>query len=157
LFYVGETAATSGVNSGGLRVFNYNTLAEVSGSPYASGGLGPYAILPTPHSTTPGAYVYVANRTVSGGTTGNISGFSFTSTGTVYTLTALSSTAATGTTPVGLAQDSTGAYVLVVDSGGNPDLEAYTFDATTAGKLDSTFTTSTGTDPVTAGAVAAVP
>jgi 6-phosphogluconolactonase (cycloisomerase 2 family) len=157
LLYIGETAAMSGSNSGGLRVFNYAKLTEISGSPYATGGLAPYAILPTPRSTSAGSYVYVANRTVSGSSTGNIAGFSFTSTGTVYSLTALSSTAATGTAPVGLAQDSTGKYVLVVDSGGNPDLEAYTFDATTSGKLDSALSSSTGTDPVQASAIAALP
>lgn len=162
LFYIGEVAVTAGTsNTGGLRAFNYSslssTLTEVSGSPYASGGLAPYSILPTPYSTNPGAYIYVANRSVSGSTTGNISGFALTSTGTTYTLTVLTTTAAAGTYPVSLAQDATGNYVLVVDSGGGPDLEAYTFDATTAGKLDSAFTSSTGTDPVSAIAVAAAP
>jgi 6-phosphogluconolactonase (cycloisomerase 2 family) len=150
LFYVGETAATSGTNSGGLRAFNYNTLTEVTGSPYSIGGLAPYAILPT----STGDYVYVANRTVSGSSAGNIFGFSFTSTGTVYSLTALSSTASAGTTPVGLAEDSQGNYLLVVDSGGNPDLEAYTMSS---GALTSALTSSTGTDPVQASAVAAAP
>jgi 6-phosphogluconolactonase (cycloisomerase 2 family) len=162
LFYIGEVAVTSGTsNTGGLRAFNYSslssTLTEVSGSPYASGGLAPYSILPTPYSTSPGAYIYVANRSVSNSTTGNISGFALTSTGTTYTLTVLTTTAAAGTYPVSLAQDATGNYVLVVDSGGGPDLEAYTFDATTAGKLDSAFTSSTGTDPVSAIAIAAAP
>ena len=163
LFYIGEVAVTSGSsNTGGLRAFSYSSLnsgtpTEVSGSPYASGGLAPYSILPTPYSTSPGAYIYVSNRTVSGSTTGNISGFALTSTGTTYTLTALATTASAGTYPVSLAQDATGNYVLVVDSGGGPDLEAYTFDSTTAGKLDSAFTSSTGTDPVSAIAVAAAP
>ena len=162
LFYIGEVAVTSGSsNTGGLRAFSYSslsgTLTEVSGSPYASGGLAPYSILPTPYSTSPGAYIYVANRTVSGSTTGNICGFALTSTGTTYTLTALTTTASAGTYPVSLAQDATGNYVLAVDSGGGPDLEAYTFDSTTAGKLDSAFTSSTGTDPVGAIAIAAAP
>jgi hypothetical protein len=56
-----------------------------------------------------------------------------------------------------MAQDSTGNYLLVVNSGGSPDLAAYTLDATTGGKLDSDLTTNTGTDPVEASAVAAVP
>ena len=162
LFYIGEVAVTAGTsNTGGLRAFNYSslssTLTEVSGSPYASGGLAPYSILPTPYSTNPGAYIYVANRSVSGSTTGNISGFALTSTGTTYTLTVLTTTAAAGTYPVSLAQDATGNYVLVVDSGGGPDLEVDTCDSTTAGKLDSAFTSSTGTDPVSAIAVAAAP
>ena len=156
LFYVGETAATSSTNSGGLRVFNYNTLTEVSGSPYATGGLAPYSIAPTNHGTNSGDYVYVANRNVSGNTSGNISGFAITTTGTTYSLTANASTASTGTTPLSLTEDSTGNYLLVVDSGGSPDLEAYIFDTTTAGKLDSTISSSTGTDPVQAVVVAAV-
>ena len=154
LLYVGESAATSGTQSGGLRAFTIGaTITEVTGSPYGSGGTGPSAILPT----ASGDYVYVANKAVSGSSTGNITGFSFTSTGTVYSLTALSSTASAGTSPIGLAEDSQGTFVLVVDSGGSPDLEAYTFDSTTAGKLDSALTSSTGTDPVQASAIAALP
>jgi hypothetical protein len=47
--------------------------------------------------------------------------------------------------------------VLAVSSGGNPDLSAFSFDTTTLGKLDSVLTASTGTDPVSASAIAAVP
>jgi hypothetical protein len=150
MFYVGETAAVSGTNSGGMRAFNYNTLAEVPGSPYATAGLAPYAIEPE----AKGNYVYVANRTVSGSSAGNIAGFSFTSTGTVYSLTALANTVATGIAPVSLAEDSLDTYLLVVDSGGSPDFEAYTMSA---GALTSSATASTGTDPVQAGAIAAAP
>jgi 6-phosphogluconolactonase (cycloisomerase 2 family) len=163
LFYIGEVAVTAGSsNTGGVRAFSYSSLSsgtptEVSGSPYSSGGLAPNSILPTPYSTTPGAYIYVANRTVTGSTAGNICGFALTSTGTTYTLTALTTTASTGIYPVSLAQDATGNYLLAVDSGGSPDLEAYTFDSTTAGKLDSAFTSTTGTDPVGAIAIAAAP
>ena len=153
LLYVGETAATAGSNSGGLRVFNLSTLAEVTGSPYATSGLAPYAIAPD----AKGSYVFVANRTVSGSSTGNIAGFAVTTVGTTYSLTPLSTTATAGTTPVGLVEDGLENYVLVVDSGGGPDLEAYTFDATTAGKLDSALSKSTGTDPVQAVAIAAAP
>lgn len=163
LFYIGEVAVTSGsTNTGGLRAFNYSSLSsgaptEVAGSPYPSGGLAPDSILPTPYSAAPGAYIYVANRTVSNSTTGNITGFALTSTGTTYSLTQLANTASTGTYPVSLAQEASGNYLLAIDSGGSPDLEAYTFDATTAGKLDSAFTSATGTDPVGAIAVAAAP
>jgi 6-phosphogluconolactonase (cycloisomerase 2 family) len=153
MVYIGETAATSGSNSGGIRAFTYSTMAEVSGSPYASGGLAPYSILPL----SSGDYVYVANRTVSGSTDGNITGFSVTTSGSAYSLTALSTTAAAGIDPVALAADSDGNYLLAVDSGGSPDLEAYTFDTTTAGKLDSSLTGATGTDPVEASAIAAAP
>jgi 6-phosphogluconolactonase (cycloisomerase 2 family) len=154
LLYVGETVATSGSNTGGVRVFPIAaTLTEASGSPYASGGLAPYSILPKSN----GDYIYIANRAVSGSSTGNISGFAVTTTGTTYSLTALSSTASAGITPVGLAADSSGNFLLAVDSGGSPDLEAYTFDTTTAGKLDSALTSTTGTDPVQAVAIAGVP
>jgi len=150
MLYVGETVASTGTNTGGLRAFNYSTLVEASGSPYATGGLAPYSILPT----ADGSYVYVANRTVSGSSTGNIAGFSFTTSGTTYTLTALSGTATAGTAPVALAEDSIGNYLLVVDFGGNPDLEAYTMSA---GVLTSVLSSKTGTDPVAATAIAAAP
>jgi 6-phosphogluconolactonase (cycloisomerase 2 family) len=158
LLYIGEVAALSGsTNTGGLRVINYNTLVEVSGSPFATGGLAPSFILPLVYGTYKYEYVYVANRTVSGTTTGSIAGYSVTTSGTTYSLSALSSSATAGITPVAMAQDSTGNYLLVVNSGGSPDLAAYTLDATTGGKLDSDLTTNTGTDPVEASAVAAVP
>ncbi len=157
LLYIGETAAISGSNTGGVRVINYSTLQEVSGSPFASGGLAPVAIAPTRYGANAGNYVYVANRTVSGSSTGNIAGFSVTTSGSTSTLTALSSVASAGITPIGLVQDNTGNYLLVVNSGGSPDLEAYTFDSTTAGKLDSAVSTVTGTDPVQASAIAAAP
>ncbi|MDE3150216.1 MAG: beta-propeller fold lactonase family protein, partial [Acidobacteriota bacterium] len=153
LLYIGETAATSGSNSGGLRVLDYNTLIELSGSPFASGGLAPYSILPM----SSGNIVYIANRNVSGSSTGNITGFTIASSGTTYSLTPLSTTASTGTAPVDMAVESTGTYLLVVNSGGGPDLNAYTFDSTTIGKLDSALTSSTGTDPVQASAIAALP
>jgi 6-phosphogluconolactonase (cycloisomerase 2 family) len=161
LFYIGELLANSGTavtNTGGLRVFNYSSLStgapsELTGSPFASGGITPISILPTAN----GSYVYVANSTVSNSTTGNISGFQVSSTGTTYSVAPLSTTAAAGTTPAALAEDSTGTVILLVNSGGSPDLAAYTFDATTAGKLDSALTSATGTDPVGASAIAALP
>jgi 6-phosphogluconolactonase (cycloisomerase 2 family) len=157
LVYVGETAAISGSNSGGLRAFNYNTLVEVTGSPYATGSIAPYAIAPTRYGSVAGNYVYIANRTVSGSSTGSIAGYAVTGSGTAFSLSPLNSTAAAGITPIGLTQESTGNYMLVVSSGGSPDLAAYTFDSTTAGKLNSAVTSATGTDPVQASAIAAAP
>lgn len=156
VFYIGETLANAAANSGGLRVFNYasltSTLAESPGSPYASGGLAPNAILPA----TGGTYTYVANG--KGATSaGVISGFSIQVSQSAYSLTALSGATAAGIAPAGLAEENTGKYVLLIDSGGTPDLEAFTFDSTTAGKLDSAFTASTGTDPVDAVSLAAAP
>jgi 6-phosphogluconolactonase (cycloisomerase 2 family) len=158
LFYIGETSGTTGAtNSGVLRAFVYGslsgTLTEVTGSPYPSGGLTPVSILPL----ASGTYVYVANAAVSNSSTGNVTGFTVTATGTAYSLSALSSTASAGTTPARLAEDSTGSVVLLVNSGGNPDLDVYSFDTTTPGKLDSALTSSTGTDPVGALGIAAAP
>ncbi len=153
LLYVGETVAVSGTQTGGLRVFTIganSTFTEVSGSPYATAGVGPSAILPTTN------YVYVANKAVSGSSSGNITGFAITLTGTVYSLTTVSTISA-GVATVGLAEDSTGTYLLAVNASGSPDLSAFTFDTTTAGKLDSYATASTGSDPVQAVAIAAVP
>jgi len=153
LLYVGETVAVSGTQPGGLRVFTIganSTFTEISGSPYATGGVGPSAILPTTN------YIYVANKAVTGSNSGNITGFAITLTGTVYSLTSISTISA-GPSTVGLAEDSTGTYILAVNSSGNPDLSAFTFDSTTAGKLDAYATASTGNDPVQAVAIAAVP
>ncbi|HEX3374025.1 MAG TPA: beta-propeller fold lactonase family protein [Edaphobacter sp.] len=155
LLYVGETVAATGTQTGGLRVFTIgasSAMTELTGAsyPYTTGGTGPSAILATTN------YVYVANKAVSGSTTGNITGFAITTTGSVYSLTAVS-TIGSGTGTVGLAEDSTGTYVLAVNASGSPDLNVYSFDTTTAGKLDSYATAATGTDPVVAVAVAAVP
>jgi 6-phosphogluconolactonase len=104
-----------------------------------------------------GKYVYVANRTVSGSSTGLIQGFSVASSGTTYSLTAMANPASAGIAPVGIVQESQGNYLLVVNSGGFPDLQAFTFDSTTPGKLDSALTSNTGVDPVQASGIAAAP
>jgi hypothetical protein len=56
-----------------------------------------------------------------------------------------------------LAEDSDSHFVLAVAEGGNSDLTAYIFDTTTAGQLDVSLTSTTGTDPTEAVAVAAAP
>jgi len=156
LFYIGETVATSGSETGGVRAFTFASLpsvAELSGSPYTSKGLAPYSILPI----STGDYIYVANRQTSSSSSGVIAGFSFTSSSSTYSLTALSGTVTAGTHPVGLAEDSSKQFVLAVSVDGSPDLEAYFFDTTTSGQLDATITSATGTDPVQASAVVALP
>jgi hypothetical protein len=154
LLYMGETnAVTTGSQPGGLRVFTIGAspaLTEITGSPYTTAGVGPSAILPTTN------YVYVANRSVSGSNNGNITGFAITTTGTVYSLTTVSTISA-GLATIGLAEDSTGPYILAVNTSGSPDFNAFTIDTTTAGKLDSYATSSTGTDPVQAVAIVAKP
>jgi DNA-binding beta-propeller fold protein YncE len=147
LLYVGETAAfSSASNSGALRVFTINgaSLTELGySSPYAPAGTGPHAILPT----SDGKYVYVASWET--GAPGVITGYSV----TTSALTAVGTTVDTGTEPVGLAEDSTDSYVLAVSSTGTT-FDAYTFDASTAGQLDSSLTGTGATSPI---AIVAVP
>jgi 6-phosphogluconolactonase (cycloisomerase 2 family) len=154
LYYVGEVAALSGTsNTGGLRVFSYSalpTITEITTTPLSSGGLAPSAILPE----SSGAYVYVANG--NGTSAGSISVFDFSSSGTTYSLTTTSLSTATGITPAGLAEESSNTYLLLVDSSGGPDLNAFTFSSST-GALTSAFTSTTGTDPVEAVAITATP
>jgi 6-phosphogluconolactonase (cycloisomerase 2 family) len=152
LLYVGETAAVSATQSGGLRVFTIGSsgITEISGSPYSSGGTGPAAILAT------SSYVYVANSAVSGSSTGNITAFSLSTTSSPYSLSSLGAVSA-GSQTTALAEDSTGSYLLAVNYGGSPDLSAFTFDTTTAGTLDAGPTAATGTDPVGAWAIVAAP
>jgi hypothetical protein len=152
LLYIGETAATSGNNTGGLRAFNYSTLQEITGSPFAINGLSPSSILP--FST--GNFVYVLNRQVSGSSTGVITGFSIAASNGSYTLTPLGNTFTVGTNPQSMVEDSTGAFVFAVNFGGSPDLTGYTIDSTKAGYLDKVISSATGTDPVSAIEVAAL-
>jgi 6-phosphogluconolactonase (cycloisomerase 2 family) len=152
LFYIGETVATSGSNTGGLRAFNFSNVKEISGSPFAIGGLAPYSILP--FST--GQYVYALSRQTSSGSTGVIAGFSIADTNGTPALTALGSTFTAGTNPQALVEDNSHQFVFAVDYGGNPDLLGYTLDSTKLGNLDQVISNATGTDPVQASAVAAL-
>lgn len=160
LFYIGETLAVS--SSGGLRVFNYSSLGtgtpravptQITGSPIASGGLSPHAILPI----ASGGYVYVANGQGNTGS-GNVTWFPISVSGTTYTIAAGSHINA-GIVPMGLAEDSDDNFVLAISSGGStasgdPDLEAYTMSS---GALTAAIVSATGTDPVGAVAVEALP
>jgi 6-phosphogluconolactonase len=149
LLYVGESDAfASGTQTGGLRVFTIGStgVTEIAGSPYVIGGTGPSSILPT----ADGSYVYVANQSVSGSSTDNIAGFSVTPTA----LTSIGTVTAGPSGRIGLAEDSTGSYVLAVDSSGGPDLEVYSINS---GTLASVLSTTTGTDPAGAFAIAAAP
>jgi 6-phosphogluconolactonase (cycloisomerase 2 family) len=151
LLYVGETEVLpAATQSGGLRVFTIGTggVAEFTGTgyPYTSGGAGPSAILPS----LDGNYLFVANRSIENSTGANIAEFSVTST----SLTSIGTVAAGPQGQISLAEDSTSHFVLAVDFAGNPDLDAYTMSA---GALTSAIQSSTGTDPVEAVAVAALP
>ncbi len=151
LLYVGETEVLpAATQTGGLRVFTVGTggVVEITGTgyPYASGGAGPSAILPS----SDGSYLFVANRSISGSTGANIAEFSVSAT----TLTSIGTVAAGPQGEIGLAEDSMSHFVLAVDFAGDPDLDAYTMSA---GALTSAIQSSTGTDPVEAVAVAALP
>ena len=152
LFYIGETVATSGTNTGGLRAFTYNSGDELSESPFAIGGLAPYSILPF----SDGNHVYVVSRQTASGSTGVIAGFSIATTNSTMGLTALGSTFAAGTNPQAIVEDNTKQFVFAVNFGGNPDLTGYTIDTTKAGYLDQVISSQTGTDPVQAGAIGAL-
>jgi hypothetical protein len=147
LFYIGETLADSAGTSGGLRAFNYSslgssTLIQAGGSPIASGGLAPNFILPI----ASGDFVYVANGT--GQTTaGNVAGFAIAASGSTYTLST-GSTVAAGVQPLGLAEDSSSAFVLAVGSLGSPYFDAYTFGTTATGQLDSQITSTTSASSI---------
>jgi hypothetical protein len=159
LFYVGEVLGNSAGTAGGLRFFDYSSLTEetASGSPLASGPAGstaPNAILPLAN------YVYVANGE-GASSFGNIAWFPVSTSGTTVSLSTGSSiTSDVGIQPMGLAEDSTGTYILAVSagdggsSGGDPDLGSFTMSS---GTLTFFKSGNTGTDPVGAVAVAALP
>ncbi len=146
LFYVGETLANSAGNSGGLRAFNYTTLGgtltQASGSPIAAGGLAPRAIKPN----GAGTFVYVANGSGTS-SSGNIASFSVSGSGSSNTI-ASGSTATAGILPSSLAIDSTGIFLLDVNASGSPYFDSYTFNSSTAGKLDIQVVSSTVTSPM---------
>jgi 6-phosphogluconolactonase (cycloisomerase 2 family) len=136
--------ARSGTN-GGLAVdaINGGALSAVSGSPFAA-GTQPFSVV----LNKAGTDVYVANRS-----DGTISGFSIAA---GAALTALSgSPYSAGSAVTALAVDNSGSYLLAAAQGGTPDLALYSYDATTAGKLDLAASTATGTDPTQAVAIAA--
>lgn len=139
--FVGE--AGTGIRS--LAIGTGGGLQEVTGSPFAS-QLGPKSIVVDPTNT----YVYVANSTAN-----VITGYTL---GTDGTLKALPNSPFTsGTTPTAMSLDSTGKYLFVVNSGGSPDMQVFSFDATTGGKLDPVTSVATGTDPTSAVALSVVP
>lgn len=133
----------TGVNA--LRVLSIaasGNVTEVAGSPFTT-GLGPSAVL----VDSTASFVYVTNRTDN-----TISQFALTNSGSLIPITGTAPT--TGNTPVALVEDKSHTYVAAVSQGGNPDLELFTFDATTAGKLDKFTTIATGTDPTVPVAIA---
>jgi 6-phosphogluconolactonase (cycloisomerase 2 family) len=136
--------ARSGTN-GGLAVYTIGAggvLNSIAGSPFAAGG-GPSSV--TLDKT--GKYIYVANKTDS-----TLSGYSI---GTGSALTAISgSPFGSGQQVNALGIDPGGTYLLAGANNGGPDLSMYSFDATTAGKLNLSTSIATDTDPAGVTAIA---
>lgn len=138
--------ARSGTD-GGLAVYaiasGTGALSVLSGSPY-SAGTQPYAVT----VKLDGTAVYVANREDS-----TISGYTIsTSTGVPTAISG--SPFSAGSEVAGLAADRSGDYIVAIANGGSPDLALYSFDTTTTDKLDLETSTTTGTDPTGAVALA---
>ena len=123
--FVGETNA-------GVRVFTIgasSTFTEISGSPFAAGG--------QPRSLafdSTGDYLYVANSSDN-----TISGYSVLASGSLTPLSG-SPFSSVGTQPYALALDKSKKFLIGANLGatvtGTPDVQVFSFDATTAGKLD---------------------
>ncbi|MDQ1451686.1 MAG: hypothetical protein QOK38_1552 [Acidobacteriaceae bacterium] len=129
--FVGETNV-------GVRVFTIGTssFTEISGSPFAAGGQ-PRSII----FDGTGGYLYAANTTDN-----SISGYSVLASGA---LTALSGSpfSSVGTQPFALALDQSKKFLFAADLGGNPDVQLFSFDSTTAGKLDPGATATNAAQP----------
>jgi 6-phosphogluconolactonase len=128
----------------GLRVFSIGTsggLTGVSGSPYAV-GTGPTGVTLDPT----GSYVYVANKG-----SNNISAFTLTSASGKLTAVSGSPFASGGIYPIAMVNDNQKKYLAVINSGsngssGNNDLQLFSFDTTTDGKLDPVSSASAGNE-----------
>jgi 6-phosphogluconolactonase (cycloisomerase 2 family) len=118
--FIGETNV-------GVRVFTIgtNSFTEISGSPFAAGS--------QPRSLAfdgTGDYLYAAN-----GSDPAISGYSVLASGSLSPLSG-SPFSSVGAGPFALALDQSKKFLLSANLGGSPDLQLFSFDATTAGKLD---------------------
>lgn len=156
VLYIGETAMNTSANSGGVRALLYSSLGSnsptnIAGSPIPSGGIAPNFILPVGNAgsssgSTPG-YIYVANG-LGISTAGNITSFAVASTNSSSYSISQGSTMTAGEQPLALAEDSSGAFLLEVNSQGSPYFSSYTFDAATAGQLDAQITDSSIASPL---------
>jgi 6-phosphogluconolactonase (cycloisomerase 2 family) len=121
-----STALFVGETNVGVRVFTIgSSFTEISGSPFAAGS--------QPSSLRfdgTGDYLYVANATDR-----TISGYSVLASGTLTALTG-SPFPAVGLQPSALTLDQSKKFLLSANLGGSPDVQLFSFDATTAGKLD---------------------
>jgi 6-phosphogluconolactonase len=137
----------------GLRVLSIGTngaLSEIQGSPYTVGA-GPTGVIVDPT----GSYVYVANKG-----SNNISAFTLTETSGQLTAISGSPFSSGGQLPLGFANDNSKSYMAVVNSGsngsgGNNDLQLFSYSTTTPGALAAVSSATTGTDPAMPQAVVA--
>ncbi len=154
LFYIGETLATR--TSGGLRVFNYSSLSgallrlrfsdrerRTVAERHFAHRVGRIRL----RRQRPGQYRFGEHRMVSHHSLRN------------HVYDRCRQPYCFGDCPIGLAEDSDDDFVLAVSTGGStasgdPDLEAFTMSS---GALTAPIATVTGTDPVGADAVAALP
>ncbi len=133
-----------------LSIGTSGTLSEVTGSPYAV-GTGPRGVA----LDITGSYVYVANTG-----SNNISAFTLTAASGKLTAVSGSPFASGGQLPIAFINENQKKYLAVINSGnnapsGNSDLQLFSFDATTDGKLNPVSTATTGTDPTNPQSVAA--
>jgi 6-phosphogluconolactonase (cycloisomerase 2 family) len=137
----------------GLRVLSIGTggaLNELSGSPYAV-GTGPRGVT----LDTTGSYVYVANFG-----SNNISAFTLTPASGKLVAVSGSPFSSGGQMPLAFVNDNQKKYLAVINNGsntstGNSDLQLFSFDSTTDGKLNPISTATTGTDPTNPQSIAA--
>jgi 6-phosphogluconolactonase len=127
--FVGETNV-------GVRVFTIGTssFTEISGSPFAAGG--------QPRSLTfdgTGDYLYAASSTDNA-----ISGYSVLASGSLTPISG-SPFSSVGAQPFALALDQSKKFLFSANLGGTPDLQLFSFDSTTAGKLDPGATATNAT------------
>lgn len=129
-----STALFAGETNVGVRVFTIaasSKFTEITGSPFKAGGQ-PRALA----FDGTGDFLYAANATDN-----TISGYSVLASGT---LTALSGSpfSSVGSQPQALALDKSKKFLLEANLGGSPDVQLFSFDATTAGKLNPGATAS---------------
>jgi 6-phosphogluconolactonase len=122
-----STALFVGETNVGVRVFTIaaSKFTEISGSPFKAGAQ-PRSLL----FDGTGDFLYVAN-----GSDATISGYSVLASGTLTAL-AGSPFSSVGAGPNALVLDQSKKFLLSANLGGSPDLQLFSFDTTTAGKLN---------------------
>jgi 6-phosphogluconolactonase (cycloisomerase 2 family) len=136
-----STALFAAETNAGVRVFTIaasSSFKELSGSPFAAGAQ-PRALA----FDGTGDYLYAANAADN-----TISGYSVLASGT---LTALSGSpySSVGQQPTALALDQSKKYLIAVNLTGTPNVQLFSFDTTTAGKLDPGATATNAASPST--------